>query len=292
MTEERKGELFIVIGGVLWSIFPIITALSLAGPAPLVSLGWTTLLAALFFAALMARRRRWSEIKNRKALGYMVWISLFIGLLYGFLFFGLKFTSPGNASLIGLTEVFYSFFLFNVWHKHYFAPRYILGAILTLIGAAIVLLPNVHAFNPGDILILVGTAFAPLGNYFQQKARKEISSETMMFLRSLMSAPMILLLAYLLGNSISPATLRPVWVAVAINGFVLFGLSKIFWIEGIHRISVTKADAMSGFEPLLTLLLAWAILGTVPTIFQLLSFVPLFFGMLLLTYRKKDTAPA
>jgi len=290
MTEERKGELFIAVGGVLWSFFPIITALSLSGLAPLVSLGWTTLLATLFFAALMAKRNKWSELKNRKALRYMVWISLFIGLYYGFLFFGLKFTSPGNASLIGLTEVFYSFLLFNVWHKQYFAKRYILGALLMLLGAAIVLLPNARRFNPGDILILVGTATAPLGNYFQQKGRKEISSETMMFLRSIMSAPMILLLAYILGNSISPATLRPVWVAVAINGFVLFGLSKIFWIEGIHRISVTKADAMSGFEPLLTLLFAWLILGTSPTAFQLLSFIPLFFGMLLLTYRRKEAA--
>jgi len=291
MTEERKGELFIAAGGVLWSIFPIITALSLAGTAPLVSLGWTTLLAGIFFAALIAKRKKWGELKNRTALGYMVWISLFIGLYYGFLFFGLQFTSPGNASLISLTEVFYSFLLFNVWHRQYFAKRYILGALLMLLGAAIVLLPNAQRINPGDMLILAGTAMAPLGNYFQQKARKEISSETMMFLRSIMHAPVILFLAYLLGNSISPAALRSVWVAVAINGFVLFGLSKIFWIEGIHRISVTKADAMCGFEPLLTLLLAWLILGTAPTGFQLVSFVPLFFGMLLLTYRRKEVPP-
>ncbi len=290
MSEERKGELFIAGSGVLWSFFPIVTALSVAGTTPLASLGWTTLFATLFFAALMAKRRKWAELKNRRALGYMVWVSLFIGLYYGFIFFGLEFTSPGNASLIGLTEVFYSFLLFNVWHRQYFARQHILGALLTLLGAAIVLLPNVHQANPGDLLILVGTAMAPLGNYFQQKARKEISSETMMFFRSVMSAPTILLLAYLLGDSISLAALRPVWILVAINGFLLFGLSKIFWIEGIHRISVTKADAMCGFEPLLTLLLAWMILGTAPTMFQLLSFVPLLFGMLLLTYRRRGEA--
>ena len=292
MTEERRGELFIAGSAVLWSFFPIVTALSLVGAAPLVSLGWTTLLATFFFAVLMARRGTWGELANRKALGYMVWVSFFIGLYYAFIFFGLEFTSPGNASLIALTEVFYSFLLFNVWHKQVFERRYVLGALLMLLGATIVLLPNARRFNPGDILILVGTAMAPLGNFFQQKARKEISSETMMFVRGIMSAPTILLLAYLLGNSVSPAALRPAWVAVAINGLVLFGLSKIFWIEGIHRISVTKADAMCGFEPLLTLLLAWMILGTAPTAFQLLSFIPLLLGMLLLTYRRDVAVPA
>jgi drug/metabolite transporter (DMT)-like permease len=61
------------------------------------------------------------------------------------------------------------------------------------------------------------------------------------------------------------------------------GLSKLLWIEGIHRISVTKASALSSMSPLLTLLFAWLLLGNVPSIFQLVSFIPMFFGVLLLS---------
>ena len=44
---------------------------------------------------------------------------------------------------------------------------------------------------------------------------------------------------------------------LVINGVLLLGVSKILWIEGIHRINVTKANALNSLGPLLTLLFAW-----------------------------------
>jgi drug/metabolite transporter (DMT)-like permease len=202
----------------------------------------------------------------------------------------LTYTSPGNAGLIAQTEVLFTFIFFNVWRKDYISRKQLFGALFMLAGAVIVFLPNVKEFNPGDALITMAMFFAPIGNHFQQKARKEISGETMMFVRSFLSFPVIFLLAIVLGNSISLADLRSSWIAVVINGLVLFGFSKLLWIEGIHRISVTKAIALGGFIPLLTLLLSWLVLGNAPTTFQLLSFFPLFFGVILLTSRKPQQA--
>lgn len=247
------------------------------------------MLAAGLFAVIVSVRKKWKEIRNWQAIKYLLCVVLFNGVLfYGFYFFGLKYTDPGNAGLIAQMEVLFTFLFFNIWKKEYISRKYLFGVLLMLLGATIVLLPNVKSFNPGDVIVLAAMTFAPIGNHFQQKARKEMSSETMMFTRSFLAFPIIFLLAYLLGDSISLASFRAAWIAVAVNGLLLLGLSKIFWIEGIHRISVTKAVAMGGFIPLLTLFLAWLILGRAPTIFQLSAFLPLFFGLMLLTSRKEN----
>ena len=291
MTEERKGEAFILTGALFWSFFPIVTVISLSTLKPLVSLGWSSLLAAVFFGVIIAVRGKWKEVTNRTALKYIVGIVILLGVcFYGLYFWGLKYTNPGNASLIAQTEIFFTFLFFNVWRKKYISAKHIWGALLMIGGAVIVLLPNFHTFNPGDMLIVAAMAFAPLGNHFQQKAREEVSSETMMFVRSALATPVVFLLARLLGETVSLADLKSSWVAVAINGFVLFGASKILWIEGIHRISVTKAIAMSGLGPLLTLLFSWLILGYAPTLFQMSALLPMFFGLLFLTSRK-DAVP-
>ena len=68
-----------------------------------------------------------------------------------------------------------------------------------------------------------------------------------------------------------------------ISGIFLFGVSKILWIESIHRISVTKANALESIAPLFTIIFAWIILQQQPTLWQALSFAPSFIGVLLLT---------
>jgi drug/metabolite transporter (DMT)-like permease len=54
-------------------------------------------------------------------------------------------------------------------------------------------------------------------------------------------------------------------------------------MEGIARVAVTKAGALTSVAPLFTLLFAWLIFHQAPTIWQISSLLPFFFGILLLT---------
>ncbi len=213
-----------------------------------------------------------------------------LGIVYYlFYFFGLQYTSPGNASLIALTEVFFSFFFFNVWRKEYISFTHVVGSFLMLVGAFVVLYPNLHKFQIGDMLVLAAAFIAPFGNFFQRRARQQVASEAILFIRSLISAVVILAVAYFSRVNFSAISLEKSFIFLVVNGFFLLGLSKLLWIEGIHRINVAKANALGGFAPLLTLLFAWLLLGTLPTEFQLLSFAPMFFGVILLSKNKVKT---
>lgn len=284
MTEKRKGEWFIFSATFIGAFFPIVTVLSFANIPPLISLGWSTAFAALFFGALVLYRKIWHELQNPTLWKYSFAIVLFIGVLvYGLFFLGLEKTTPGNAAIINLFAVCTAFLFFNAWRHERISFEYTIGAVLMVVGAIIVLVRDFSGINVGDVLILVAMCFTPFGNFYMQKAREIASSETIMFLRSTLSVPCIFLFAYILGEH---ASLNNVYAALPflfINGGIILGLSKIFWIEGIYRMLVTKAEAFNSAGPFLTLLLAFLVLHQTPTIWQLTSLVPLIIGVLLLT---------
>lgn len=295
LNQERKGDVIILAEAFLWGLFPVVTILTLQNVSSLISLAWSTLFAALLFAIVLTVRRNWKELKNKEAIGDILLTTLIIGVIYYICYFiGLRYTSAGNASLIAQTEIFFSFLFFNVWKKEQLSAMHIYGALLMVLGAVIVLYPNTKEFRIGDLLILGASCIAPLGNFFQRRARTKVPSEAILFIRSLVGAVVIFILAYLTGAG-APSSIPPkTFIFLIINGFFLLGISKLLWIEGIHRISVTKANALNSITPLLTLLFAWLLIGTVPSHLQLLAFIPLALGVVLLSRngRKKSEEAA
>ena len=284
ITETRKGELFIFTEGFFWAFFPIITILSYGRLPSLISLGYSTLFASIFFGIIVLFKKTWRDLLNPLMWKYVFIIVLFIGVLfYSFYYIGLTMTTAGNASIIGLFEIFTSFLLFHVFKKESISLEYKIGSFLMVIGALIVLGKDFNHINFGDIFILIATFCPPIGNHYQQKVRKIASSETIMFLRSVLAFPLIFLLAYFLNQHSSFSDVRFSLLFLVINGVFMFGVSKILWIEAIHRIPVTKAMALSSVTPFLTLLVGWMLLKQTPNAWQFISLIPLVFGIFLLT---------
>lgn len=278
--KEQKGELFIVSSAFFWALFPVITILSYASVPALVSLAWSTLFSAIFFVFVVGVKRSWHELGRWSAYKDMLIGTFIQGICYYVLFFfALKYTSAGNAALILPTEILFTYLFFRFGKKDPLSSYHTIGAFLMLIGAAVVLYPNFKEFRLGDVLIILACAIAPIGNFFQQRARKSVGSETIMLVRSIVSTVVIFLIVYFSGLNPSFSTIQSSLLLLIVNGLLLLGLTKLFWLEGIHRISVTKAIALSNISPLLTLFFAWLLLGDVPTVWQLSALVPIFFGI-------------
>src|SRR3989338_2780030 len=241
VSEQRKGEGYIYMNSMLWGFFPVVAVLTYNSIGSAVSLLWTDIFATVFFAGLMMYRGKLGELRSALLWKYGLLAALFIGVLYySLVFIALEFTSPGNVAIIALLEVFTTFLVFNVYEKESFSAEHTLGSILMVAGACIVLLRDFSGLNIGDLLVLAAVWFSPWGNVYQQRARKFASSESIMFMRSLLSIPALAVLAYVLGQHASFDDLRASLPFLLINGILLLGLSKLFWIEAIHLISVTK----------------------------------------------------
>lgn len=277
LSKERVGEVSVLSAAVLWSLFPILAILSYSGLGPVMSLAWTSLLSLFFFAGMATVRASWVNIFRKDIFLPLLGVALVIGVLfYALFFFGLKYTSAGNAGIIATFEILFTFLFFNIWRKEFIDTKHIVGAFLMLVSAAVILSPNFSHVEPGDFLIMAAVSIAPFGNLLQKQLRAKISSEQILFYRTLFATPVLFALAYFSGETMKiPAT--EIWLVLLINGVVLFGFSKILWIESIHRIGVTKSISLQSVSPVFTLLFAFLILKDVPTVAQIIA-VPLAIG--------------
>lgn len=275
----------------LSGLFPVLAVLTYFNISPLVSLFFATFFAMLFLGICLAINHDWSQLAVRGAWLDILGVTLFNAVLYyGLYFLALKYTSPNNASIIALLEAFFSYLFFNVWKKERLSNRHLLGSVLMVIGAMFVLLPKTNHWYAGDLLVICATIVAPIGNYFQQRARKKINSISLLFARNLLALPFLLIMFLFLSGAPSTDSIRHSILFIAINGVVVLGFSKIMWVEGIHRIPVTKAAALASVAPLFTILFSYIILKQPPTIWQLTAFIPMFVGLYLLTANKKMLA--
>lgn len=290
LSSTQKGDLLVFSQSLLSALFPIATIVTYRNLTPLGSLAYSSVFTALVFFIIYLFRPQWREFLQPGVLKELIFVSLLIGVgFYGLYFYGLSKTTAGNASIIALMEIFFSYLFFHVWRKEEMDYRHVAGGLLMLFGALTVLFNKATDFQIGDIYVLAATALPPLGNYFQQKLRKRVSTETVLLGRSVLSLPFLLVLCIVLGEKLSwTAAQSSVWF-LFLNGAVFLGLTKILWLEGIHRISVTKANIISSASPVLTLFFSAIFLKQPPTFWQLLSFIPMAAGLWLLIGQKPAT---
>ncbi len=288
LSNTRIGELCIVAEALLWSLFPVVTILTFSQLGPLFSAAWGTILSCAFFALVIRVQGRWREMFLGEAWGDTLLSPFFIGILYYvFLYTGIRHTTADNASIMALMEVFFSFVILTfVWKKETADARRIIGAILMAGGALLILLPKASGWHSGDLLILIAAAFAPIGNIFAKRANTNVTAAFIMFARSSISSVVLLALALALEPIPSAHTLASSLTALVINGFLLLGLSKILWLEGIARIPITKAISLASITPLFTFLFAFLLLHERATAWQIAGFVPIAAGVYLLTRGK------
>lgn len=286
LHPTRLGEVNILLSAFLSGLFPVITILSFTYLPPLFSAGMSTLFAGLFFAFLLTMKGEWRLLRKREAWRDILLATLFIGIMgYGCFFLGLKYTTAGNASILNLMEVFFSFLILGLLLRHEpLLPRMVTGAACMVLGALLVLLPKgTGEWQWGNLLVLVGAALAPFGNRHAQRARKIVSTNVIMFYRSVISGICLLLLALAIEEMPSRGALLSSLVFLCINGLLLLGLSVSLWVEGIHRIPITKAVSIVSITPIFTLAAAYFVLHEQPSFLQVAALLPIAVGMFLLT---------
>lgn len=284
-SNHTLGEIYIILHSILWGIFPVFVIFSYQNLGPITSSAFGTLFSGIFFAIFMSIGKNWSDLKNPKLWHHIFWITLCIGIIfYSLYYLGLKASNPGNVSLISLFEIFTSFLIFQIWKKNKLTRPHLFGAGLMLLGSIIILYRSFTGFNYGDWLIILACFVAPYGNYNAKQARKIASSNSIMFARSVLSFPFLLLLAHLTQENIMlESIISSIWQLFLI-GFIVLGFAKILWLEGIHKIDPTKALVISSsISVFITLLSAFFLLHQNPSTEQLLALPLMLAGLWLIT---------
>ena len=286
LSKTRQGELLMFAEAILGGALPIVAVFAYRFASPLFVLALSNFLAILFFSVLLTIQRKWKELRVRKAWKLMLLAGLINGVFYYVIYFmALHYTSPGNVAIIAEMEIWSSFIFFGlILRQEKYTRSALLGSLLMFIGVILVIFSgSFKSVNFGDILILFSSMLIPAGNYFQQKLRKYVSSTTLLFARSLIAFPFLFAIALIFSELPSYKNFVLALPLLAVSGFLIFGLARIFWIEAIHRISVAKARSIYTFASVFTLIYAYLFLGESPTIWQLAGLVPIIIGVILIT---------
>lgn len=212
-------------------------------------------------------------------------VTVIIGIIgYSLYTLALQYTTPNNIAIIGLSQLLFTIFYFGILtDKEPQTPKSLFGAFLVLVGTITVVIQDGFTFNPGDLLVVLSNSLAPFANASVQKARKHVKASTIMCVRSIIAGVFILLLSIVFEEPTNTVFSSTTIVLIIINGVFMMGLSKIFWVEAIHRIDISKALSFNSTGPAFTILFSILILNQLPTTRQIFGLIPMIIGIYLIT---------
>lgn len=280
---------FAILSAVIWSLFPVVITLSFSSIPALWSAAIGTFISTWFFLTISLFRGQWRKKLTATCKKQIFIACVLIGAgYYTTQYIGTSLTTPGNAAIVSLMEIFFSYFFISVLGRHEkLVLDHVFGSIFMVIGSLFILLPSVSGgFHAGDLIIFFGSMLPPLGNLAMQRARKEASASVIMFWRSLVGSAFLAMLAYYFQGPLQIHQLVESLPVLLVTGLVLLGFSKILWIEAIHRLPITQTISLAAAQPLLTMLFSLLLLGMYPQKMQFYSLPPIIVGMFLLTRKK------
>lgn len=278
MTRAREGELLMVGLSILESWFPILSIVAMSYVGALHTYMYSLVIAFFFYIAIMYKRDRFKELKNRDAYKDLLLTTFWITTIFTFIFIGLRYTTAGNMAVLVFLQVFFSYLYFNVFGKEKMDTIHLIGAVMMVIGAIVILVPEDFSFNKGDLLILASAAMAPIVNLYQKRARVYCSAETILGFRTIVGFPFVAILAYFLEPAVSYENFMSALPYIFLIATGIYVAAKIMWIEALNRMSITKLSAMLALMPVFTLIFAYFYLDEVPELRQILGIAPVLVG--------------
>lgn len=283
LTHQRKGELFAISLTLIEGWFPIFATFTVAALGALHAYTYSLGIATLFLMVWWVFRKRHNDLKKREAYWSLLMVSLLITSVFALVFLGLRYTSTNNVAIILFLQVLFSYLFLGRRTGEKLNAKHTLGAILMTLGALLVLFPKQFALHLGDGLVLLAAIIAPFANLYQKKARRHVSSETILMVRTLLAWPVIYLLAISFEPSPSWDAINQQWLWLLLTGGLVFVVSKILWVEALHLLPITKVNALYALAPLMTIGLSYLVLNQIPTASQLVGILPILLGGYLLT---------
>ncbi len=290
MTQQRKGELFLVATALLEGLSPVIIHAGSSKYPPLLFAGICTLLSSIFYYLWVLKNHNFGELLTHKALPYLLGVTLFVVIIPSALFYtGSSMTSGINTAILMQMEIFFMLFMYGFFLRdHTLTFAKIISALLIAFGAMTIVFPGKLSLNMGDGLIILGTVFPPIGNYFAKKAVKLVDSSVILFTRSFIGGVSLLFLSAVFERNYGNPQLILVHALPLIlaQTVLVLIMSKICWYEGLKRTDVPKAMSISNMYPAFSLVYAMVLLGEIPTSSQLTGFVIMMIGIL--GFTRKD----
>lgn len=255
--------------------------------SPLAFNGLRVAIAAVVLVAVaLVAREGWPDRRTTWALLGLGVIGN--GLYQIFFIEGVARTQAGAASLVLAASP--AFIALIGWTRgvERAGPRRIVGIALSLGGMALVIFgtssstPGAPATLLGNMLVLAGCLCWSLFTVFLKPYTERVSGAQISALTMVGGAvPLLVVSAGALGSTSWDSLPLAGWGAVFYSGILALVVAYFCWYHGVRVLGPTRTAMYGNLQPVIALLVAWATLGEVPTIPQILGAAAILAGLLL-----------
>ncbi|MGH1337892.1 MAG: DMT family transporter [Aureispira sp.] len=202
------------------------------------------------------------------------------------LFWGMKYTSSLNASLIISLNPLVTLFLASFFLKSKLDYRQLIGGLIGIVGVVYLLskgdLLNLSysSFSKGDLLILGAMFLSAFYHIWVKKYTIDISNKHFTFLSNLMC---LICFISIIPFNIAPHSINysmQFWFTSIVFGVFGTAFTYILWNKGLQIIGASRAGVFMNIVPLSTAIIA-VILGKELTKFHLFSGILIFLGLVI-----------
>ncbi len=269
---SRMTELSLVGMAVIWGVNFSVMKYGTQVMEPIVYNDLRMLLGCLVLLALaLSRTDRRASVADRwklmglGVLGHCVYQLLFV--------YGLSLTRAGTASLVVAASPAVVALVARGSGQERLPRRALSGIALSIAGVVLVLGGSISADGAlhlvGDLMILAAvvvwafytTGLVPLT---QRASSIEVAAWTLVggvLPLTLLAVPSLAAVAW---SEVTWLT----WGAVAYSGLLAMVAAYLVWYRGVREIGPTRTAMFANLQPIVAVLIAWALLGEVPTLFQ------------------------
>lgn len=269
---SRATELALVAMAVIWGVNFSVMKYGTQVMSPIafntlrMTIGCVVLLA---IAYARAGRRPSVADRNRLlalgVLGHCVYQLLFVQ--------GLSMTRAGTASLVVAASPAAVAIVARAFGHERLPMKAVAGIALSIAGVVLVVGGTLQADGSahllGDLLVLSAvvvwafytTGLVPLA---QRVEPAQVAAWTLVG----GVTPLIVLATPALLNTEWGAVTPLTWAAIAYSGLLAMVVAYLIWYYGVRAIGPTRTAMFANLQPIVAVLVAWALLGEVPTIFQ------------------------
>lgn len=269
---SRATELALIGMAVIWGVnFSVVKY----GTQVMAPIAYNTLRMAIAAVVLLgiayARPGRRPEPRDRYRL---LALGLLGHFLYQILFVqGLSMTRAGTASLVVAASPAVVAIVARFTGHERLPLKTVAGIAVSIAGVMLVVGGTIQADGArhllGDLLILGAVVvWAFYTTWLVPLTQRVESSQVAAWTLVGGVLPLAVVAAPALWRTEWRAVAPLTWGAVAYSGLLAMVVAYLVWYRGVREIGPTRTAMFANLQPIVAVLVAWAILGEVPTLFQ------------------------
>jgi drug/metabolite transporter (DMT)-like permease len=258
---------------VIWGINFVVTKYATTIFNPVAFTGLRVGTAALFLV-LVALARGGIALPKRDVIGLLLCGMVGNGLYQLFFVHGLSRTRAGNAALIVAAAPAFIALIARARGLERVKRLTLIGIALSVVGVGLVIAGSASSSNGkttllGSLLVFCGVLCWSVYTIMLQPYTKRIDVIKLSAVTMVGGAvPLLIASAPALVRTNWSVVGRGGWLALFYSSVISMGVAYFFWYRGLRVLGPTRTAVYANLQPIIALLVAWAFLGEIPTIFQ------------------------